>query len=76
MNGPVFGEQTSRIDLYRDYAAALSTTIQKRFLGPLAREKSSKVSVLESESSRGRHDSMTLPEKNKFFPDFWHTTPF
>jgi hypothetical protein len=41
-----------------------------------ARGKSRKVSVLEAESSHQPHDSMTLPEKNKFFLDFWHTTPF
>jgi hypothetical protein len=47
----------------RDYAAALATAIQKRFLGPLAREKSPKVSVLEAESSRQRHDSTSFLEK-------------
>ena len=49
----------------RDYVAALASAIQKRFLGPLAREKSPKVSVLEAESSRRLHYSMpTLQLQN------------
>jgi hypothetical protein len=49
--------------LIRDYAATVATAIQKGFLGPLARGKSLKVSVLEAESSRRRHDSKSFFEK-------------
>jgi hypothetical protein len=45
-----------------EYAATLATR-SKKFLGPLARKKSPKVSVLEAESSRRRHDSTSFLEK-------------
>jgi len=43
-------EKSAKSSFTRDYAAALATAIQKRFLGRPARKKSSKVSVLEAES--------------------------
>jgi len=57
-----------------NYAAGLATAFQKRFLRPLAREKSPKVSVLEAESSRRRYGStnftaVELKEPNPAPPD-------
>jgi hypothetical protein len=49
--------------LIRDYAAALATAIQKRFLGPRARGKSPHVSVPEAESFIRWHDSTNLTKK-------------
>jgi hypothetical protein len=59
----------------RDYAAALATAVKKWFWGPLARKKSPKVSVLEAESSRRRHDGTSFLEKVIFSKIFAYHTP-
>jgi len=53
----------------------LATAIQKRFLKPLAREKSPKVSVLEAESSRRRHNGKSFLEKLIFSKISAYHTP-
>jgi hypothetical protein len=50
--------------IYKPRLAAVSGTgLEKWFLGPLGREKSPKVSALESESSRRGHDSARFLSK-------------
>jgi len=61
--------------LMPNYAAGLITAFPKRFLRPLPREKSPKVSVLEAESSRRHNDSTSFLEKVIFPKIFACHTP-
>jgi hypothetical protein len=54
------------LGIIRDYAAALASAIQKRFLGPLARKKSPKVSVLEANQLVGAMIAQVSFEKVNF----------
>jgi hypothetical protein len=68
-------KKSAKSSFTQDYAAALATAIQKRFLGRLARKKSPKISVLEAESSRRRNDSTSFLEKVIFSKIFAYHTP-
>jgi hypothetical protein len=52
--------------LFMGFAATLATAVPKWFLGPIGPGKIPKVSVLEAESSRPRHDSTSFPEEVHF----------
>jgi hypothetical protein len=68
-----------------DFPLIISTEIMRQPWPPqskngfgdlFTRAKSPRVSILGAESSHQPHVSMTFPEKNQIFPDFWHTTLF